>query len=267
MDIIKRKILLEDYISREDATWGVPKWDLDPTFTHFTMNVFITQDGDDMGIPTDVPFIEVVNPSFTDDTSQPNTRFPGKSEAQYFINGELVTGFTEDRLDEVVSYDASLKFKPLFDIRKSTVDDYQDNTYDSGTRVLENLNEMPITYGLDIDTNESIDVNNPNPDLGIVFKTYSGLSRTIQGTIFPDYEIPITEAYFNAQGMNSSNSQLSAITKEEYLFGITTTPEVFSDVFIDRGRTTVRQSHMQLSEIRNMSDLINYGNGFYNIQK
>ena len=50
-----------------------------------------------------------------------------------------------------------------------------------------------------------------------------------------------------------------------YLFGITSSPTVFNDLFIDRGRATVIQSHMQLGEIKNMEDLINYGNGFYNL--
>ena len=64
---------------------------------------------------------------------------------------------------------------------------------------------------------------------------------------------------------NKTNVDLQATTKEEYLFGITSSPTVFNDLFIDRGRATVIQSHMQLGEIKNMSDLINYGNGFYNL--
>ena len=71
--------------------------------------------------------------------------------------------------------------------------------------------------------------------------------------------------YYNSEGFNQTNVELNATTKEEYLFGITSTPTVFSDLFIDRGRTTVLQSHMQLGEIKNMEDLINYGNGFYNL--
>ena len=50
-----------------------------------------------------------------------------------------------------------------------------------------------------------------------------------------------------------------------YLFGITSSPTVVNDLFIDRGRNAVIQSHMQLGEIKNMTDLINYGNGFYNL--
>ena len=73
--------------------------------------------------------------------------------------------------------------------------------------------------------------------------------------------------YYHAQGFNITNSSLSASIKEEYLLGVTSTPEVESDVFIDRGRTTILQSHLQLSEITNMGELINYGNGSYKIIK
>jgi len=57
------------------------------------------------------------------------------------------------------------------------------------------------------------------------------------------------------------------ILGKEYLFGITFTPTVDNDILIDRGINTVFQNHLQLSEIKNMSDLVNYGNGFYNITK
>ena len=60
---------------------------------------------------------------------------------------------------------------------------------------------------------------------------------------------------------------LSAITKEEYLFGIISQPEVRSDVFIDRTITSITDLHLRLSEIRNLDSLIRYGNGFYNITK
>jgi hypothetical protein len=60
---------------------------------------------------------------------------------------------------------------------------------------------------------------------------------------------------------------LSALTKEEYLFGIISPPEVQSDVFIDRGATSVLDMHLRLSEIGNISELTRYGNGFYKLNK
>jgi hypothetical protein len=58
---------------------------------------------------------------------------------------------------------------------------------------------------------------------------------------------------------------LSALTKEEYLFGVTSQPEVQSDVFIDRGINSVFEKHLKLSEITNIDELQRYGNGFFNL--
>jgi hypothetical protein len=55
------------------------------------------------------------------------------------------------------------------------------------------------------------------------------------------------------------------LTKEEYLFGIISPPEVQSDVFIDRGITTIFEKHLKLSEITNLDELARYGKGFYNL--
>jgi hypothetical protein len=291
MEIIKRKIYLEDYTSREEGNWG------ELTASAFTMNVFFTQDADDMGIATDIPFITKDGSSPTyqplldklnasgysfnfmngattnviEDGSTPNTRYPNKNKNAYYINGIRVTGLTEDRLDVVQSYDKTFKYKPLFDIIKGNYLDFEGNPYQGGTRVIEDNNKNPITYIIDGDVNEVIDSANPNPQLGLFYKSYSGASQTKFQFLSPSLvnvgSSLYTELYFKSQGFNNTNTFLSAGTKEEYLFGITSTPRVESDLFIDRGRATIIQSHMQLGEVTNMSELINYGNGYYKIQK
>ena len=59
----------------------------------------------------------------------------------------------------------------------------------------------------------------------------------------------------------------SALTKEEYLFGIISKPEVKSDLFIDRGITTIFEKHLKLSEITNINELSRYGRGYFNVTK
>jgi len=71
--------------------------------------------------------------------------------------------------------------------------------------------------------------------------------------------------YYHGQGVNETNSTLAALTIQEYLLHITQKPKVYSDLFIDRGGTSVLQSHLQMSEIITMEQLVNYGNGYYNI--
>jgi len=285
MEIIKRKILLEDYTSREQGSWG------ELTASAFTMNVFFTQDADDMGISTNLPFIakdgtlptyqpllDKLNSSgysfnfmagattnIIEDGTSPNTRYPGKLKNAYFINGIRVTGLTEDKLFTVQSYNNTMPYIPLFNITEGSYLDFEGNPYQGGTRVIQNSNENPISYIIDGDVTEIINLNNPYPDLGILYKSYSGLTRTDYLYALNGF-MPITELYYKSQGFNNTNTILSAETKEEYLFGITSSPTVESDLFIDRGITSVIQSHMQLGEVVTMRELINYGNGYYEIQ-
>lgn len=287
MEIIKRKISLDDYISKKPDTWGNLMVD------SFKINLFITQDSDDMGVSTDLDFVPKNNstPSYQIlvnklnglglnfnfmnggvlNTSQSelseNIRNAEHELSDYFVDGGIISGLTEDRLDVVKSYDRDLTYKPLFDVDKGVYLDYQGNSISGVTRVNVNTNNMnPITYSEDGDANSST-LGTVNQSSGIYFVTYNDIIRELVTPDLGSVEIPTTQMYYNGQGFNETNSSLSANTKEEYLFGITMTPEVESDVFIDRGRNTILQRHMQLGEITNISDLINYGNGYYKIIK
>lgn len=283
MEIIKRKICLEDYTSRKKGSWG------ELTATSFTVNVFLTQDADDMGISTNLPFIikDGTSPTYQplldklnasgysfnfmngattnviEDGTLPNTRYPGKVKYSYFINGVGVTGITDDKLYAVQSYNNAIPYIPLFNITEGDYLDFEGNQYGGGTKVIQDNDKNPITYIIDGDVT---DVNNPSPDLGILYNTYYDLSASEFTQVIIDTQIPLTKLYYKSQGFNDTNTILSAETKEEYLFGITSKPTVESDLFIDRGITSVNQSHMQLGEVTNMSQLINYGNGYYEIQ-
>lgn len=288
MNIIKRKIALDKYVSRNDTNVNTL------TATTFNINVFFSQDIDDMGIGTEVPFIEknINTPAEYNDlitklnsngykfefmngtttnipysNEYPSARNPNKQISQYYINGIPVSGLTEDRLDDVSSYDNANKYKPGFDIAKSINDDYLGLQYNNGTRVITNNNLNPITYLIDGDTDQSAIDDLPNIKRGVYYTTTTAQTRTILNSVLGNYQIPYTTMQYNSEGFNATNVHLSATTKEEYLFGITSSPTVFNDLFIDRGRATVIQSHMQLGEIKNMSDLVNYGNGFYKIQR
>ena len=292
MNIIKRKISLDDYTSREKVNWG------QMTATTFNLNVFFTQDGDDMGIGTEMPF-EVKGGSstpvdysllmtklgtlgltssfnFSSGTTVPTTnviknslhpssRNPNKTNNDYHISGGPVTGLTEGRLDAVISYSNTNPYQIDFDINKSSDIDYKGTPYDNTTRVKFNNNLDPIKYLINGDKNEPITLNDPEIKRGVFYITTTSKTRTVSSQLYGTYDIPFTQMYYNSEGFNKTNVNLSATIREEYLFGITSSPTVVNDLFIDRGRNAVIQSHMQLGEIKNMTDLINYGNGFYNL--
>jgi hypothetical protein len=291
MEIIKRKISLDDYTSREKDNWGLM------TATTFNLNVFFTQDGDDMGIGTDMPFeIKGTSPadyklildklnlsgltsSFNFSSSStvpttnviknslfPNSRNPNKTNNDYHISGGPLTGLTDEKLDVIVSYSNISPYQIGFDITKNVnAEDYDNNLFTSGTRVISNNNLDPIEYLIEGDTDPAELALLPITKRGVFYTTSTAQTRTVVSQTYGTSDILFTQMNYNSEGLNNTNVTLSATTRKEYLFGITSSPTVFDDLFIDRGRATAIQSHMQLSEIKNMSDLINYGNGFYNL--
>jgi hypothetical protein len=108
-----------------------------------------------------------------------------------------------------------------------------------------------FTYTFGADKNDP-NIGTRNQQNGLLYIDYSG--GLVQ-----------TQVSFHGEGWNETNTSLSAITKEEYLFGIVSKPEIESDLFIDRGITTVFDKHLRLSEITNLSELARYGKGYYNL--
>jgi len=285
MEIIKRKIVLDNYTSRKEDSWG------QMTATTFCINVFITQDGDDMGTfyDFDLPVynnivkyrpltnklndlglnFEFMNGGVFETNiynSLPNTRHPDRVHSDYFEDGHRVSGLTEDRLEAVKSYDTNFTYKPGFDMNTEDYVDYNGFVINGVSRVISDTNNQnPIDYSEDVDVDDQF-FGLPTQDTGLMLRTYKDTIRTVETDLGLN-AIPVTEIYFRGQGFNETNSILTPLFKMEYLFGITSAPEVQSDVFIDRGRNTILQSHLQLGDITNINDLTNYGNGYYNIIK
>lgn len=291
MEVVKRKILLEDSI---DRTFNSPTWG-DITASTFYINVMITQNMDDMGLFTDMSYISgSTSPSSQPDytilsdklnasgftfpfmvgitpgtmtgitgTTQVVLRLPSQTEASWYNYGNLViTGATDSKIEDLRSYDALIPFKVGFDMDKNVYIDYQ-GVLISGVSRVSSVGE-PRVYVFD--TLNDANLGTPSQIYGLEYQDYTGNTRivTIDGS---RVTIPLTTFNYIGQGWNETNTSLSALTKEEYLFGIISPPEVQSDVFIDRGITTVMDRHLRLSEIKNLGDLVRYGNGFYNLTK
>ncbi len=290
MEVIKRKILLENSIDRGNSpTWGVL------TASTFYINIMLTQNIDDMGLFTDINFISSNPPTNTPPdysilinklnlsgitfpfmsgilpapmtgitgTTEVVTRLPSEIESDFynFINFSI-TGATDSKIENVRSYDANLPFKPGFDIDKTTYINYNNVIIDGVSRV-KTIGE-PKQYVFD--TKNDINLGTNNQIYGLQFSDYTGTTRKV--SIDGDISIiPLTTFRYVGEGNNETNTSLSALTKEEYLFGITSPATVQSDVFIDRGTTSVMDMHLRMSEIKDLAQLVRYGNGFYKINK
>lgn len=290
MEIQKRKIYLESSTDRTEKsnTWG------QMTATTFYLNVFITQDLDDMGLFDDMsfipktttsispnysilkdkltennlsfPFMYGITPNNTQNytiTEEKTLRIPSTVVDDYYNYGNLqITGATDSKLEDVRTYSTENPFQIGFNIGTNTYTNYENNTIVGVDRV-KTLSE-PTIYVFDTPNNS--DLGTPTQINGLQYLDYTGSTRNvnidgIMGTI------PLTVVKYNGEGWNETNTSLSGLTKEEYLFGIISRPEVESDVFIDRGTISVMDYHLKLSEIKNLGQLTRYGNGFYKINK
>jgi hypothetical protein len=293
MEIKKVKISLDKLVSREPNS-GYGKI----TASTINVNILLTQDIKDVGRFIDFPYItfDSNNPTLTyapipeklqyygggdfnfitspganftttgDLFDDNDVRYKNKTIGDYYTNNIIVTGFTEDRLENFASYGYKglNKFIPGFDLDKGIYFNYINTPVNGVTRVI-SLNDFnPIIY------TEDGNLNDPNLGTelqldGILFKTYSGETITTINSAGDLVENQATRIYYHGQGVNMTNSTLSALTIEEYLLHITESPKVESDLFIDRGATSVLQNHLQMSEITSLNMLIEYGNGYYNI--
>jgi hypothetical protein len=290
MEVFKRQIFLEDSIDRsnDSKNWGKL------TATTFYLNVMLTQNMDDMGIFVDMDYIPKTKNSTPVDytilidklndlgysfdfmvgsvpqplptlfgTEKFTLRLPSSSASTYYAFGNLViTGNTDSKLEDVRSYKGTDPYRINFDVSKETYQNYNNITVIGVDRI--KSMQQPRIYVFDTENNPALGTN--NQVFGLQYKDYTGTSRTvlIDGK---NTSLPVTEFRYIGEGWNQTNTSLSALLKEEYLFGIISPPEVESDVFIDRGITGVMDYHLKLSEIGNLGELSKYGNGYYKLNK
>jgi hypothetical protein len=284
MEIIKKRICLENSIDRkyDSENWG------GLTSENFYVNVFLTQTIDDMGMFIDTDFIEKsINNSQVDysilfnklqslgltfpfmlgvqpvqinnlnNNESVTLRLPNAQESDFYNFGNLpITGITDSKIEEVKSYNENNPFRIDFNVSEQTYVNYNNFTI-IGVDRIKSMGEPKIYV---FDTIEDVNLGTNNQISGIQYNDYTGFTSGF--TV-----VAATTFRFIGEGWNMTNTSLSAITKLEYLFGIISPPEVESDVFIDRGATTVMDMHLRLSEIKNLGQLQNYGNGFYRILK
>lgn len=298
MEVIKKRILLEKLRSRSyDSTWG--------TITATSINILfeINQSIKDLGAYQPYDYIKKgeINPEtgkLVDYTSlikklgdnaefefikNPNamfvadkvpynydTRYNNKNLSDYYQQGFSISGNTDDKLESFSSYgftgDSKYKIGKVIEV--DLFENYTGKTFTASSLVLSNNNFNPITYVHmgDLNDDRLSETTPPYLNDGILYETFNSTLRTVKNE-FGTEEIPLTKFYFKGQGLNKSNLNMSALTRDEYLLYITEEPKVESDVFIERGGTVIFAKHGRMAEINNLSQLEKYGNGFYKINK
>jgi hypothetical protein len=290
METIKRQILLENSIDRDNYSknWG------GLTASTFYIKILLTQTMDDIGLYTDLEFdkydkaatpvdytilknkLNNLNISFPFMKGKPNPiftklntpislsyplRYPTSVESDYYNYLSIsLSAVTESKIEDLKTYDSKVKFKTNFDINKTIYDNYLGNPINGVDRII-SLNN-PNIYVFDAVDDATIGTNNQIHGLRYLEYTDKFRYVDLDGRRL---QIPLTVVNYIGEGFNSTNTSLSGITKEEYLLGITSVPEVYDDVFIERGINSVFENHLRLSEIKTLGDISSYNNGYFKV--
>jgi len=128
------------------------------------------------------------------------------------------------------------------------------------------LNELKLYGQTKFDT--SVVVKRRNENYGRVTEiTDSYTAYTIQDVNYFDYPNGKTTFVMESSGLTSNMITAEPITKEEVLFGVVSSPEIQSQIFIDRGKNSAFEGIQRLGEVDNMGDLVSYGYGFFKIKE
>lgn len=242
MDIIKKKILREDIITRKS---GGGYGSIDKPYIY--INFLLTQTIDNMGVFTDMGFIDAPI-DIIDQREILEGYRPNFVKKNWYKVGNKTKASTDSKLDNLKGYKENNRYKVGFDNEKGNYIDFTKH---------EIIGVSRITEKTDLLTTYVVDANNDG---------YVGSDLQTTGLLYNEKYGRTTVSYI-PQGVNETNSSLSANYKEEYLMGIISKTETKNDVFIDRGELSVTESHLRLSEIETLEHLINYGNGYFNVVK
>ena len=89
---------------------------------------------------------------------------------------------------------------------------------------------------------------------------------TINDVLYLDLSGGSSFFYAYSYGLTPYNIVASAMTKFEYLMNVIAQPEIQSNVFIERGKTSGVESFRRIGEISNTGDLNNYGYGYFDVR-
>jgi hypothetical protein len=90
---------------------------------------------------------------------------------------------------------------------------------------------------------------------------------TINSVDYYDYIDGTTIFFEQSSGFTENNLSQRPITKEEVLLKVIDQVQVQTNVFVERGKNSAYERIQRLGEVDNLGDLINYGYGFFNVEK
>lgn len=119
---------------------------------------------------------------------------------------------------------------------------------------------------------EILNTNIDGVNVDIMYDYIDIMSNTINDVYYEGLNLYRDAVSSKIEGMqvadvwSNDNATTSYVYKDETLLGLTNKPIHKIDVEIDRGGVSVNERHYKLSECNTFEDLINYGNGYFNVE-
>jgi hypothetical protein len=112
----------------------------------------------------------------------------------------------------------------------------------------------------------NVPVTGSSGSIGVVYSPNPSLpytAYTVNDIDYYDYNDGTTIFIVSSSGC--TDLECTGITKNEVLMNVVFDTEVYSNVFIERGKNSALERIQRLGEVGNIGDLENYGYGFFNI--
>ncbi len=90
---------------------------------------------------------------------------------------------------------------------------------------------------------------------------------TINLVNYYDFIDGTTIFFQESSGFTENNLSQRPITKDESLLKVIDQAQVQTDVFVERGKNSAYERVQRIGEVDNLGDMINYGYGFFNVEK
>lgn len=203
--------------------------------------------------PITVPYTNVIitNP-------QGNFVFypPGGSWSATPISYDFIFDFdSSTNINDYYTFNSTSVPFPITGVTESSINDLAQY----GPKV--NLAEGKFKLGIQVTGQTEAIGTYFGPDITNTYTAY-----TINGVIYYDYE-DFTIYITDSSGYIPGELILTAITKNEALLNVIDQPEIFSSVFIERGKNSPLENVMRLGEVDNNGDLEKYGYKYFIIEK
>jgi hypothetical protein len=162
-----------------------------------------------------------------------NTNLFDHISSNYTTTPFLVTGFTKSNLSDLSVY------------KGTTIKNGK--SYKQGQQITGTSGSVGIYYG---DTPDGLAV-----------------SYMIDGIDYYDFVDGTTIFVAKSSGMTSQWMVSSGLTKDETLMNVISDPQIFSNVYVERGKVSAFEKVRRLNEVSTIGGLISYGYKFFNVVK